>query len=247
MSDEPQDVSPTWEREEAARNVLKRAVLISGQSKAVGSFAVDMHALVVALLEYVEGAYQRRETPEDIARAEALEATCEAKPRRELSQADAIALVLNKTPTEMLNEAALALGWRTDFACGDSPITWSSVLDEIRKLKGIPAQNQDVRELIARAETYDYKPHLLYSHIAVMAQRCGSPTARAKMLDRYERPVDGELIDARAEREAASAVANEALEAWEGWCLAVDPGMKPGGLAREDLTRIAVLRKRVTS
>ncbi len=39
------------------------------------------------------------------------------------------------TTTIMLEDAARALGWRTDFACGDSPITWTLVMDGIRKLK----------------------------------------------------------------------------------------------------------------
>ena len=38
-------------------------------------------------------------------------------------------------PGRMLNDAARALGWRTDFACGGSPITWEMVLDEIGKLR----------------------------------------------------------------------------------------------------------------
>lgn len=36
---------------------------------------------------------------------------------------------------QMLNEAARALGWRTDWAGGNSPITWDLVLEEIRKLR----------------------------------------------------------------------------------------------------------------
>jgi hypothetical protein len=47
---------------------------------------------------------------------------------------DIVAAGPDLTSTEMLDDAARALGWRTDFACGDSPITWALVLDEIRKL-----------------------------------------------------------------------------------------------------------------
>ena len=38
------------------------------------------------------------------------------------------------SPQQMLDDAARALGWRTDFACGDSPITWDKVLHEITTL-----------------------------------------------------------------------------------------------------------------
>lgn len=48
---------------------------------------------------------------------------------------DVIARGPNINSTNMLNDAARALGWRTDFATGDSPITWELVLDGIRKLK----------------------------------------------------------------------------------------------------------------
>lgn len=37
--------------------------------------------------------------------------------------------------TEMLNDAARALGWRTDFATGGSPVTWGGVLEEISQRK----------------------------------------------------------------------------------------------------------------
>lgn len=47
---------------------------------------------------------------------------------------DVIAAGPNLSSATMLNDAARALGWRTDFACGDSPITWELVLDEIVKL-----------------------------------------------------------------------------------------------------------------
>ena len=48
---------------------------------------------------------------------------------------DIIADGPNLSSAEMLDDAARALGWRTDFACGDSPITWALVLREIRKLR----------------------------------------------------------------------------------------------------------------
>lgn len=37
------------------------------------------------------------------------------------------------TTTIMLDDAARALGWRTDWACGDSPVTWKLVLEQIAR------------------------------------------------------------------------------------------------------------------
>lgn len=48
---------------------------------------------------------------------------------------DVIAKGPKLSSTQMLDEAARAFGWRTDWACGDSPITWDLVLEEIRKYR----------------------------------------------------------------------------------------------------------------
>jgi hypothetical protein len=64
---------------------------------------------------------------------------------------DVIAKGPNKSSTQMLDEAARALGWRTDWACGDSPITWDLVLTEIRKLKKAAADAE-----IAQCESIEH-------------------------------------------------------------------------------------------
>jgi hypothetical protein len=48
---------------------------------------------------------------------------------------DVIAAGPQISTRQMLDEAARAFGWRTDWACGDSPITWELVLEEIKKLR----------------------------------------------------------------------------------------------------------------
>lgn len=52
--------------------------------------------------------------------------------RHEASGADTLAPELS--PQRMLDDAARALGWRTDLALGGSPITWEAVLLEIQSL-----------------------------------------------------------------------------------------------------------------
>jgi len=69
--------------------------------------------------------------------AEVAEILARSRPRypeyRGPSGSDVLAPGPDLSPQRMLDDAARALGWRTDFASGDSPITWDMVLDEIRK------------------------------------------------------------------------------------------------------------------
>lgn len=51
-------------------------------------------------------------------------------------------------PQEMLDQAARALGWRTDWACGNSPVTWGAVLDKIDDLQQLIAS---IRETLLKS------------------------------------------------------------------------------------------------
>lgn len=54
------------------------------------------------------------------------------------------------TTTIMLDDAARALGWRTDWACGDSPVTWKLVLEQIaRDHVDVAALNAKLKDLDA--------------------------------------------------------------------------------------------------
>jgi hypothetical protein len=74
------------------------------------------------------------EDPATIARSDGSVAVDPRHPRwRGQSGGNVVAPGPDLSSQQMLDEAARALGWRTDFACGDSPITWKIVLDEIRR------------------------------------------------------------------------------------------------------------------
>ncbi len=63
---------------------------------------------------------------------------------------DVIAKGPDLSSQHMLNMAARALGWRTDFATGDSPITWELVLEEIHKLKAKPSFTPEEAKWLAQ-------------------------------------------------------------------------------------------------
>lgn len=70
---------------------------------------------------------------------------------------DIVARGPNKTSTEMLDDVARALGWRTDWACGDSPITWDAALEEVTRLSESlkRVKGQRTNEATRRAEAED--------------------------------------------------------------------------------------------
>jgi hypothetical protein len=63
-------------------------------------------------------------------------------PYRGPSGGDQIAPGPDLSSQRMMDDVARALGWRTDFACGDSPITWNAALEEIRVRSDLLARLQ---------------------------------------------------------------------------------------------------------
>lgn len=76
------------------------------------------------------------------------------RPTSVLRGNDVIAQGPNLTPAEMQDDVARALGWRTDFAAGDSPINWDLVLTEVRKLKAgeRPSAIDEVTSMVKATE-----------------------------------------------------------------------------------------------
>jgi hypothetical protein len=138
------------------------------------------------------------------------------------SGSDVLAPGPDLTPRQMLDDVARALGWRTDFACGDSPITWDLALGKIAEIARERACGRRTESLVAPVGHLDQ-----VERDAGFGPGFGSTWRAAVAFDRAERAYSAaqaqvEVVDLEIATELAR---RDALP----------PGQDPGD--RSDLVR----------